>query len=308
MAELVISFHNHLPAATTWYWRRHSVRWVRRLIAKAIRSEIDILCINQWATLPEPFFLFDNLVGEGLDDEYEVQDWGTCLTVQRSDRCLIVVKGLELGVVTEDGLRGEVVVLGVETDFPTTIGRELGFGASDGQKQGLWRSLQEYRQTREPWLVVVPHPCYSGSFGSMTTARLLKEGVVDTFESFNSTLALVRPDSNHQATEVGRCLLGPESHFEGITGNDGIDVATALKSQTRVHLGRVPSDPADLLTVLAQRIRSGRVANVRRRSSVASCALKALHSGRKWHRLTSLRRRIWKADAKPSVAKEDSLR
>jgi hypothetical protein len=260
------------------------------MIRNAFHSGIDILCLNQWATAPNPFFFYEALARTKSSQAYEVEDCRGYMVVWQAERRLLLIKGLEIAVLTDECSLGEVILLGVDSDFPVEVGELPGLTASPRQKSRLWQQVCAYMDAGHYWLAIVPHPCFEGGFGSEVTKELVGSGRLDTFEQYNSMLALFDPPSNRMALDLEKRLSADGyTHFSGITGNDGIDPKAPTLSLTQLALDSEPAGIEGLLSALAVKIRRGQVITHCRQAQISHAAWKFLHSERKWsyvrHRL-----------------------
>ncbi len=285
MTRCVISFHNHLPAVLTRRGARlHELR-ARQVLERAFLLGIDVLCINQWATMPHPF-LYAELLLAGSVPSFQAEDRGVYLVVRRGDAHLLLMRGLEVGVRLEDGTRGEFLLMGVTPQYPLQECDQPGYSVSRELRSHLGDLLMSYVASEPYWLLVAPHPNAADGLGCETTARLHREGVLDTFEEYNAALALVAPALNRSFRAVGEALASPDGgRLRGITGNDGVDAASIGRSTTSVELPDGVGKPDEVLDRLAVAIRSGQVANRCSPLSLSGLFHKVANSRRKADRL-----------------------
>jgi hypothetical protein len=283
MRLYTLSFHNHLPIPKNRWWEAAAVRMGHIMIHNALRSGIDILCLNQWATAQDPFFFYNYLAQAKPRLAYDVKDCHGYMVITTGEHRLLLIKGLEIAVLTAEDSHGEVILLGVDSDFPIAVGELPDLVASPRQKKELWRQMSAYMEAGCGWLSIIPHPCFEGGFGAGLTLELVGSGRVDTFERYNSMLALFDPEVNRKALELEEQLSTSWcGHFCGITGNDGIDPEAPTLSLTQVMLDGEVVRPEELLSALALKIRHGQVVNYCRPAKKRHAVLKFLHSRRRW--------------------------
>lgn len=290
MTRCVVSFHNHLPAVLGRRGARlHELR-ARQVLERAFRLGIDVLCINQWATMPHPF-LYAELLLAGRIPPFEAEDHGVYLVVRRGNALLLLLRGLEVGVRLEDGTRGEFLLMGVTAQYPLHGCDLPGYRVSSELRGHLGDLLMSYVTSEAYWLLVAPHPLAPDGLGCEAIARLHRQGVLDTFEEYNAALALVAPACNRSFRAVGEALRSPGGgSLRGICGNDGVDAASIGRSTTLVELPSGVAESDDLLDRLATAIRSGQVANHCSPLSLSGLFHKVMNSRRKAGRLARILR------------------
>lgn len=292
MTRCVMSFHNHLPVVLGRRGARlHEFR-ARQVLERAFLLGIDVLCINQWATMPHPF-LYAELLLAGSIPPFEAEDHGVYLVVRRGDALLLLLRGLEVGVRLEDGTRGEFLLMGVTPQYPLHGCDLPGYRVSSELRGRLGDLLMSYVTSEAHWLLVAPHPTAPDGLGCEAITRLHRQGVLDTFEEYNAALALVAPACNRSFRAVGEALRSPGGgRLQGICGNDGVDAASVGQSTTSVELPSGVAESDEILSRLAMAIRSGKVTNHCSPLSLPGLFHKVVNSRRKASRLARILRSL----------------